>query len=48
MSITEVKGCCPLDGQDGCSWIAQVEDGRGRQGSRLSPALEFFETLIKT
>ncbi len=28
MSITEVKGCCPLDGQDGCSWIAQVEDGR--------------------
>ncbi len=24
---TEVHGCCPLDCQDGCAWIATVEDG---------------------
>lgn len=24
---TEVRGCCPLDCQDGCAWIATVEDG---------------------
>jgi len=24
----EVRGCCPLDCQDSCSWIAHVEDGR--------------------
>lgn len=23
-----VRGCCPLDCQDTCSWIAHVEDGR--------------------
>ena len=26
--ITEVRGCCPLDCQDSCSWVATVEDGR--------------------
>jgi anaerobic selenocysteine-containing dehydrogenase len=25
---TLVKGCCPLDCQDTCSWVAHVEDGR--------------------
>lgn len=25
---TEVRGCCPLDCQDSCAWIATVEDGR--------------------
>jgi anaerobic selenocysteine-containing dehydrogenase len=24
----EVKGCCPLDCQDSCAWIAQVDGGR--------------------
>jgi anaerobic selenocysteine-containing dehydrogenase len=24
----QVKGCCPLDCQDSCAWIATVEDGR--------------------
>lgn len=24
----EVRGCCPLDCQDTCAWIATVEDGR--------------------
>jgi len=28
MSVREVKGCCPLDCQDSCSWVAEVEDGR--------------------
>lgn len=39
MSITEVKGCCPLDCQDGCSWVAQVEDGRVHKvvGSKAHP-----------
>jgi len=23
-----VKGCCPLDCQDSCAWVAHVEDGR--------------------
>ncbi len=23
-----VKGCCPLDCQDGCAWVAHVSDGR--------------------
>ena len=27
MNIFEVRGCCPHDCQDGCSWVAQVEDG---------------------
>lgn len=24
----KIKGCCPLDCQDSCSWTAQVDDGR--------------------
>jgi len=28
MTTQEVKGCCPLDCQDSCSWIAHVEEGR--------------------
>ena len=24
----QVKGCCPLDCQDSCAWVAHVEDGR--------------------
>ncbi len=28
MSHQIVKGCCPLDCQDTCSWVAHVEDGR--------------------
>ena len=24
----QVKGCCPLDCQDSCAWIAHVEDGK--------------------
>ena len=28
MSVREVKGCCPLDCQDSCSWVAEVVDGR--------------------
>jgi anaerobic selenocysteine-containing dehydrogenase len=27
----QVIGCCPLDCQDTCSWVAQVEDGRVTQ-----------------
>ena len=26
--VKEVIGCCPLDCQDTCSWIAHVEDDR--------------------
>lgn len=26
--VKQVWGCCPLDCQDSCSWIATVEDGR--------------------
>ncbi|TPG52287.1 molybdopterin oxidoreductase family protein [Roseomonas nepalensis] len=28
MTSQTVKGCCPLDCQDSCSWVAQVENGR--------------------
>ena len=28
MQSQEVRGCCPLDCQDSCSWIAHVVDGR--------------------
>jgi len=28
---TSVKGCCPLDCQDSCSWTVEVEDGRVRR-----------------
>ena len=24
----EIRGCCPLDCQDTCAWVAEVEDGR--------------------
>lgn len=27
-TATFVRGCCPLDCQDTCSWLAQVENGR--------------------
>ncbi|WP_083441398.1 molybdopterin-dependent oxidoreductase [Nitriliruptor alkaliphilus] len=26
--VEQVRGCCPLDCQDSCSWVAHVEDGR--------------------
>jgi anaerobic selenocysteine-containing dehydrogenase len=26
--VRQVRGCCPLDCQDTCAWIAEVEDGR--------------------
>ncbi len=28
MAVAEVKGCCPLDCQDSCAWVARVDDGR--------------------
>ena len=36
---TQIKGCCPLDCQDTCAWVATVEDGRviSVQGSREHP-----------
>lgn len=39
MPVEEVKGCCPLDCQDGCSWVAHVEDGRVAKvvGSKAHP-----------
>ena len=24
----QIRGCCPLDCQDTCAWVATVEDGR--------------------
>jgi anaerobic selenocysteine-containing dehydrogenase len=30
-SRRSVKGCCPLDCQDTCAWVADVEDGRVTQ-----------------
>src|SRR5258706_125275 len=37
-----VKGCCPLDCQDTCAWVAEVEDGRvtsvrGVEGHPVTP-----------
>jgi len=34
-----VKGCCPLDCQDTCAWVAEVEDGRvtGVHGAKDHP-----------
>lgn len=34
-----IKGCCPLDCQDTCSWVAHVEDGRvvRVEGARAHP-----------
>ncbi|MBL6081402.1 molybdopterin-dependent oxidoreductase [Belnapia sp. T18] len=26
--VRQVKGCCPLDCQDTCAWVAEVDDGR--------------------
>ena len=31
MPTTTVKGCCPLDCQDSCSWTVTVEDGQARR-----------------
>ena len=28
MEVRTVKGCCPLDCQDSCAWVARVENGR--------------------
>ena len=38
-TATEVRGCCPLDCQDSCAWIATVEDGvvTGVAGDRDHP-----------
>ncbi|GGG21676.1 molybdopterin containing oxidoreductase [Caldovatus sediminis] len=37
--IRHVKGCCPLDCQDTCAWVAEVEDGRATavRGARDHP-----------
>src|SRR5512144_1191235 len=37
--IRTVKGCCPLDCQDTCSWVAHVADGRvvRLEGAREHP-----------
>lgn len=37
--IQYVSGCCPLDCQDTCSWVAKVEDGRvvGMAGAKDHP-----------
>ena len=34
-----VKGCCPLDCQDTCAWVAEVEDGHviGVRGAKDHP-----------
>lgn len=38
-AITTIKGCCPLDCQDTCAWVAHVEDGKVTkvQGARDHP-----------
>lgn len=38
-ATTTIKGCCPLDCQDTCAWVAHVEDGKVTQvrGSRDHP-----------
>ena len=28
IGTSTVRGCCPLDCQDTCSWVAHVQDGR--------------------
>ena len=37
--VKQVIGCCPLDCQDTCSWVAHVEDGRviGVVGAKEHP-----------
>lgn len=39
MTITTVKGCCPLDCQDSCSWTVAVEDGQVKrvEGAKTHP-----------
>lgn len=39
MTSRSVRGCCPLDCQDSCSWLAHVKDGRvtGVEGARDNP-----------
>src|SRR3954466_8180269 len=39
MAITEVRGCCPHDCPDTCSWTATVDDGvvTGVHGNRDHP-----------
>jgi anaerobic selenocysteine-containing dehydrogenase len=39
MPATRVRGCCPLDCQDSCSWFAHVEDGivRRMEAAREHP-----------
>ena len=39
MAPTRIRGCCPLDCQDSCSWFAHVEDGvvRRVEGARDHP-----------
>src|SRR5262245_25368067 len=39
MPATAVKGCCPLDCQDSCSWTVAVEDGRVKrvEGAKAHP-----------
>ncbi len=39
MPSTIVKGCCPLDCQDSCSWTVAVEDGRVKrvEGAKSHP-----------
>lgn len=39
MASTRVRGCCPLDCQDSCSWFAEVADGvvQRVQGARDHP-----------
>lgn len=38
-AVRDVKGCCPLDCQDTCAWVARVEDGRvtGVTGAKDHP-----------
>lgn len=39
MPTTTVKGCCPLDCQDSCSWTVSVEDGHVKrvEGAKAHP-----------
>ena len=33
----EIHGCCPLDCQDTCAWVAEVEDSRVVRVSDSTP-----------
>lgn len=39
MTSSQVRGCCPLDCQDSCSWIAHIENGvvQRVEGARDNP-----------